>query len=244
MAFKNNRVGEKHITNEGYTIEIVEYFNWRNCTVRFNDGTLVKNRTYQNIVNGEISHPYHKSVYGIGYFGIGKHSCKVHNKAYKTWLGVMQRCYSDKYGDLYPTYIGCSVDERWHNFQNFAEWFEENYKEGFELDKDILQKGNKTYSSNTCCFVSHQINSLLIKSNSIRGKYPIGVHKSGNKFKAQLNIDGKRMHLGLFNTVEEAFQVYKLAKEKQIKKVADKWKDQIKEKVYQALINYSVEITD
>lgn len=43
---------------------------------------------------------------------------------------------------------------------------------------------------------------------------------------------------------EEAFYKYKEAKELYIKEVADKWKNQIPEKVHNALYNYVVEITD
>ena len=118
--------------------------------------------------------------------------------------------------------------------------------EGWELDKDILQKGNKLYSKETCCFVPHEINLLLTKSNRSRGEYPVGVcfHKPSGKFVAQLAINGKRKHLGLFASPEEAFQAYKLAKEAQIKVVAEKWKHLLDEWVFQALMAYEVTIDD
>ncbi len=244
LAKQYSKAGEKFTTNEGYKIEIIEYFGWDNCTIQFEDGTTVKNRTYQNIVKGEISNPYHKSVCGVGYFGVGKYSSKKHPKIYQTWISMLRRCYSKKEQEKCPTYEGCIAEGYWHNFQNFAKWFEENYVEGFELDKDILVKGNKIYSPETCCFVPHEINNLLIKSNSIRGEYVIGVYKNKSKFRAQLNVKGRRLHLGLFNTPEEAFQAYKTAKEKYIKEVAEKYKNQITEKVYQAMYNYKVEIND
>ena len=43
-------------------------------------------------------------------------------------------------------------------------------------------------------------------------------------------------------TVEEAFNVYKTIKENYIKEVANKYK--IPEKLYQALLNYQVEVND
>ena len=87
---------------------------------------------------------------------------------------------------------------------------------------------------------------MFIKRNSKRGKYPIGViyHKRDEVFYAQININGKKVHLGLFDTPEKAYFMYKTAKEKHIKEVANKYKDQITEQTYQALINYQVEITD
>ena len=117
---------------------------------------------------------------------------------------------------------------------------------GWELDKDILVKGNKLYSKDTCCFVPHEINMLLTKRDKARGEYPVGIyfHKATGKFMAQLNINGKKKYLGYFTTAEEAFQAYKLAKEAQIKVVAHKWKHLLDERVFQALMTYEVNIDD
>jgi hypothetical protein len=239
-----NRVKEKHLTNEGYTVEIIECFSSQNCTIKFDNGIVVKNNTYQNIKKGQIKNPYHKSVYEVGYFGIGKYSYKTHRKIYDIWSKILQRCYDLKCQEKYPTYKGCLVDEKWHNFQVFAEWYETKCKENFDLDKDILFKGNKIYSSTTCTFVPHEINGILIKKDANRGKYPIGVHKVGSRFKAQININSKKVGLGTFNTIEEAFQAYKIAKEQYIKELAEKYKEEITKQTYEALINYQVEITD
>jgi hypothetical protein len=239
-----SRVGEKHTTNEGYEVEIIEYFSRLNCTIQFNNGVVVTNRVYQSIIKGNIKNTYHKSVHGVGYLGIGKYNNKTHPKIYQTWRGMLGRGHYEKLQERRPTYKGCSVAEDWHNFQVFAEWFENNYKESYVLDKDILQKGNKIYSPETCCFVPQEINNLLIKYDSKRGKYPIGIHKVGNRFKVQLSINGIQAHLGYFKTIEEAFEAYKTAKEIYIEEMADKWRGQITEPTYQALINYTVEITD
>jgi len=117
---------------------------------------------------------------------------------------------------------------------------------GWALDKDILQKGNKLYSKDTCCFVPQEVNSLLIKRDNSRGEYPVGVcfRKATGKFMAQLTVNGKQKTLGYFTTPEEAFQVYKAAKEAQIKAVADKWKYLLDERVFQALLAYEVNIDD
>lgn len=248
MEKVKNRVGEKHVTKEGYTIEIIEYFKWGDCTIRFEDGTIIKNKVHQAIKNGSIKNPLHKSVLGVGYFGIGKYSYKNHPKIYTTWNSMLFRCHNENYQKRQPTYVGCLVVEEWHNFQNFAKWYEENFKpymEDWHLDKDILFRGNKTYSPETCCFVPQEINSLFTKRQNDRGKSPIGVTKLGNRFTAKLSVNNKdRGYLGLFKTPEEAFQAYKTEKEKYIKEVVNKWKDQITREVYQALINYQVEITD
>ena len=69
-------------------------------------------------------------------------------------------------------------------------------------------------------------------------------NKTKGKFVAQLNKNGKLIGLGYFDFELEAFSVYKEQKECHIKEVANKWKDQIDPRVYEALMNYQVEITD
>ena len=253
MSKKLNRVGEKYLTNEGYEIEIIEYFDANRCTVRFLNGSVLKNIEFNNIKTGRVKNLLALTMYNVGYFGVGIYkSCldSKKTKAYTTWTGMFGRCYNKIFSKKYKTYLDCTVDERWHNFQNFAKWHEENYNfeimQGWQLDKDILIKGNKGYSSETCCFVPSEINSLFVKCNNSRGEYPVGVHldKPANLYVAQLKRYKKVRYLGYFKTPEEAFQAYKVAKEAHIKEVADRWKSQIAENVYEALYNYNIEITD
>ena len=114
----------------------------------------------------------------------------------------------------------------------------------FALDKDILLKGNKIYSPETCCFVPQEINNLFIKRLRGRGKYPIGVSLNKGKYFSEISCGNTRISLGYFDTPQEAFQAYKTAKEAYIKEVADKWRGQITEQVYEAMYNYKVEIDD
>ena len=200
------------------------------------------------------------TVYGIGYVGIGKHKTTgIDGKKTKCrtyWGNIMQRCYDDKKQQKMPTYKGCYVSEEWHNFQNFADWYEKNYYEipgeKMCIDKDILVKNNKIYSADTCIFVPERINQIFIKRQNDRGNCPIGVRercrKTGAKYEARCNVykDGKakNIYLGLYNTKNEAFQVYKEFKETYIKQVADEYKDKIPEKLYNALYDYKIEIDD
>ena len=117
-----------------------------------------------------------------------------------------------------------------------------------EIDKDLLVKGNKTYSKDTCCFIPIEINSLMVMHRSSRGAHPCGVHfrkrYTKRPYCAVISRGGAYKTLGYFATAEEAFYVYKEAKEAYIKEVANKWKDQIDVRAYNALMNYQVEITD
>ena len=188
------------------------------------------------------------TVFNIGYNTKGGYKSTINKKktkVYQTWQSMLERCYNEKSLIKCPTYIGCSVDERWHNFQVFAKWFENNYVENYALDKDILIKGNKIYSPETCCFVPQEINKLFIKSGKNRGKYLIGVYKDGCRFKVQIS-KGKssQTYLGSFDTEIEAFKVYKESKENYIKELAYIWKEKIDCSIYNSLINYEVNIID
>lgn len=241
-----DRTGEIYTTNEGYKIHIVEYFNASDCTIKFNDNksTTRKNISYNSIKKGEVKNPNHRSLYGQGYLGQGKYNSTTYVKIYDAWHGMFSRCYNEKIQVKHPTYKGCSVDKRWHCLQDFGVWYENNYKEGFELDKDIINKSNKIYSPDKCDFVPKEINTILLRNQARRGNYPLGVSKRGNKFRVRCNINGKNTNFGTFTTIEEAFTTYRNIKKEEIKSLANKWKPYIKPRVYQALMNYKVEITD
>ena len=206
--------------------------------------------------NGQVKSRFAPSVYGVGYLGYEKAVDENGKtiKSYAVWMHMLRRCYSNEFQKKHPTYKGCTVCEEWHNYSNFKKWYDENYYniegERMDLDKDILVKGNKIYSPNTCVFVPQNINKLFIKSNKIRGKYPIGVcfNKDRNKFQVNCNTfyNGKsqKKFLGYYNTIEEAFNAYKQFKEADIKQIADEYKDKIPDKLYEAMYNYKVEITD
>ena len=174
---------------------------------------------------------------------------KVMVKEYDLWKSMLLRCYSKKHQSKHNAYIGCEVSENFKSYDYFYEWCQNQvgFKEGFHLDKDLLIKGNKIYSEVNCVFLPREINNVLTSRSSLRGKHPLGVcfHKCSGKFVAQINLNGaKRKHLGTFNTEIEAFKAYKEAKESYVKELANKWKGQIDNRAYNALMNYQVEIAD
>lgn len=242
------KVGELYTTNEGYKVEIVKYIGYRNCSVKFlQTGKVVHNLQYINITKGNIKNPIHKSVYGVGYFGEGVYKSKcvgIEVEHYRLWKSILLRSYSIPFKDRQPRYIGVTVCEEWHNYQNFAKWYEENHIEGFALDKDILFKGNKIYSPETCCFVPQGINNLFTEH---RGVLPRGVYENKNKtsiYVSKIRVNKKLKTLGYFDSKVEACEAYTRAKTLHIIQKAEEYKHLLKSNVYQALINYKVEITD
>lgn len=247
--------GTTIISKQGYEVRLNKYNDASNCELEFLNVKFPYkiNIEIRSFKNKTVRYPYHPSKYGVGYIGIGKFiggSYSKENIIYDYWDGILRRCYSERIKKLRNSYSDCLVDEYWHNLQNFGEWFDKNYNPKYMkswcLDKDILVKGNRIYSPETCCFVPNEINVIFTNGYIRRGEYPKGVSYKPkiNKYIAQYQKDGVVTHIGTFKTVDEAFQAYKEVKEKYIKEKADKWKDQIDPRVYEAMYNYQVEITD
>lgn len=191
---------------------------------------------------------YEPTVCGVGYWGC--ENVDIDSTAYNKWRGMLHRCYDTKIHEKYPEYIGCTVSDEWKNFSNFRYWYEKNNYGGsnLNLDKDILYKGNKIYSPDTCCLVPGFINTLFTNGKANRGEFPLGVYKEEKDgkicYRACMAVNGKNIKLGTFKTPEEAFQKYKEYKEQYIKDIAKRYKDKIPYSVYEAMMNWKIEITD
>lgn len=187
-----------------------------------------------------------KLVYG---FGVNDLEGRCTTKTYRVWQSMLSRCYSEKVQEKRPTYKSCYVCSEWLTFSNFKSWFDVNYKEGMQLDKDILKRDNKVYCPEFCRFIPSQINTLIIDSTAKRGNFPVGVsfNKVAQKYKAYIQLGtGKQKHLGYFNDPISAFNAYKEAKEQFIKQQADYYfaEGLIGLDVCIALYNWEVKITD
>jgi len=197
---KDMRKGAKYQTNNYGDLVVCEYINSLNVLVEF---TLTKYKTVCQTVcvrMGKVRDPFYPSVFGVGFFGVGKYNLSEHGKGTKCqqiWRGMIERCYYAKYHEDHPTYKGCSVDPRWHNYQVFAEWFEVHYIKGFHLDKDKLISGNRIYSPEACCFISPQENTEISVSKHYKFKSPVGEIVEVfnlNKFCRELNLNTGNMH--------------------------------------------------
>lgn len=187
-------------------------------------------------------------VYKKPIFGVGINDLLLQNKTkmYKVWKDMLRRCYDIKNQNKNPTYNDCTVCKEWLTLSNFKVWFDNNYQEPYELDKDIILKNNKTYSPNSCCFVPKEINILFTNRHNKRGNCYIGVTKNYNKYVATISICGKKQKIGSYNDEYIAFLAYKSAKEQYVKELAEKYfqEGKITKRVYDALMKYEVEITD
>ena len=252
---KIDRTGEETYNNFGSKMIITKYNNKDDIDVYFPEyDWTAEHRIYRDFKTGQVKCPYERRTFGIGYIGEGKYKTIENGKktkCYEVWNSMLQRCYDDKYQERRPTYKGCEVCEEWHNFQAFAEWYEKNYyevpNEKMCLDKDILLHGNKIYSRDTCLIVPHRVNSLFTYKRNNKLKLPSGISPHGSKYQVMCNDEsGKRITLGTYKTINEAFTIYKEFKERVIKQVADEYdsKSLIPKKGQDALYKYEVLITD
>ena len=171
--------------NEGLKFSIIGHTNRKQgkdypyFLCEFEDSTILEVSS-KHIQDGQIKNPNHPSLYGVGYFGIGSHQATKNykkTKEYQLWCRILGCCYNPK-DKSYKYYgaKGVTVDERWHNFQQFCndicelsgyeEWVTSDLK--YALDKDILCDQHnispKIYSKDTCQFIE------IVKNNSLSGK--------------------------------------------------------------------------
>lgn len=182
-----------------------------------------------------------KLVHGFGLNDM-KGKCKDGNKQakfYTAWKHVITRCYSPTFHKDNPTYVGCTVCEEWLILSNFKKWYDKNYIEGYQLDKDILVEGNKVYSPETCVYVTPQLNSLFLSCSRVRGVYPQGVSKikSNGKYVASMNRFGRLTRLGTYDTIESASEAYKKAKHEYILEVCERHRGIDLDVVLDAILN-------
>ena len=267
MKDKDYKIGEINYNSKGYKMKLIDIVGNGDVIIEFENTKEKIKCHYIDFKKGNVKSHFSPSLYGVGIVGLEK--CRDENgkvtKCYETWKGMLRRCYSKKIHDKEHTYEECEVCEEWKLFSNFKKWYDENYyqidNDIMALDKDILHKNNKIYSPDNCVFVNQVINNLFTKSNKNRGDLPIGV-KLNNNFIKSKNKDyskkyevmlswydfesknKKRGIIGYSDNIETAFKIYKKSKEENIKRIADHYKEQIPEKLYNAMYNYEVEITD
>lgn len=184
-------------------------------------------------------------------FGVGindapyKTHIKINGKRvecpfYSKWQGMLKRAYYQQYKDKNKTYKDCTVCAEWLLFSSFRVWMIKQDWKGNELDKDILIQGNKVYSPETCLFVSKKVNSLLVTCLPSRSNLKVGVFLRGdilkNKFKSYCNNDGKSIHLGYYQTEDEAHDAYCEYKYKVISDIAESQPEPIRS----ALLAYKI----
>lgn len=164
-----------------------------------------------------------------------------HFKFYLVWRSMMYRCYYKGFHKRENTYSDCFVCDEWKYLSNFKRWFDDNYIECYELDKDILVNGNREYSPNNCCFVPKEINNLIKKRITCNKSLHNGITKTvKNLYCVTIYKKNKKERINNIKSLEEAVNIYNSEKTKYIHDLADEYysKHKITESVYEALKRY------
>ena len=241
-VFKTNNYGD---------VEVTEYIDSHNITVKFLNTGAIKNTTASALTTGILKdsevHDTHK--YGVMDIPNELQKGKPKPREYSIWNGIRQRCYNENNRDNPMSYKGIKMSDNFKLYSYFKEWCHKQIgfnEDGWHLDKDILVKGNKVYSEDTCCFVPPEINCTITNNKSVRGQFPQGVtyNRTKTRYRAKIRRGAKLESLGTYDTPEEAFYAYKPIKEACIKSLAEKWKDKIDPRVYESLMRWEINITD
>ena len=184
-------------------------------------------------------------------FGVGindapyKTHIKINGKRvecpfYSKWHGMLKRSYYQPYKDKNTTYKDAIVCDEWLTFSNFKAWMTDQDWRSKELDKDLLKQGNKCYSPDTCVFVSKEVNSIIVSNSKTVGALKAGVclrkDLSKNRFKSSCSHNGKPIHLGYYETEDEAHNAYCTHKYAVIAEMASLQEEPIKS----ALLRYKI----
>lgn len=237
------KVGDRFKTNKGGDVVVVEYVDTRQMTVEFDDPHKHRVETTKTVLlKGDIKNPFAPLLFGVGYMGVGAHKTKEgasrlgfgRAPAYSAWANMLSRCYNPGYAQS-EGYSHVVVDEHWHNYQVFAEWYLDQIKtNSFDgalcLDKDILTD-EYTYSESNCCVIPYIINLEVKKARC--GKYMTGVVPSKGGFKSRIQQSDVDK---IYTTEVEAHLDYVKAKSNKIREVAVAHKEYLPSKVFEALM--------
>lgn len=248
MRIPTMQVGDKFINNQGCEAVVHEYKDCQNVILVFRDKHKTKIRTQASSVrSGSFYNPMNPTIFGVGYIGVGMHKSSydgVKDKTYSLWMNMLQRSYSEAVHERFPTYKDCSVDPIWHNYQNFAAWHKGNkyYHPDYQVDKDLIQIGNKVYSPELCSLIPRELNMLLSTGGSLRNGLPSGVryNAKANLYLTGLSKNGKWKNIGSYRCLKQAIASYKLEKENYIKYLAAQYRGLVDERVIDTLEHYEV----
>ena len=238
-VYPSRRCGDFEVTNYRSNVLV---------GVRFINTGHTKTTTKSSVLSGAVSDPLAPTVHGVGCLGEGEHTAKVVGVRKKTpqytcWSNMLARCYYPK-TSRYEAYggRGVYVAKEWLNFQNFATWYDANYREGYHLDKDLLGDGSH-YGPESCCFVPQEINGLFVNNGKKSSGLLLGVSYNKRGYVSGVSIGGKVSNRKRFKTEKEAHQYYCTEKDRAVAGAALRCfsEGRISAEVRDALLNYKTE---
>lgn len=153
------------------------------------------------------------------------------------------RCGRD-YQNRNPRYYGTYLCEEWLNDKgsSFFAWLDDNYyeidNEQMDIDKDILQYGNRLYHPELCLIVPHSINAFFEKIEI--GKTSIKFDKKIEKYSVQIFDRNQKIYVNNIDSYNDAVDIFCDIKQGILINKAKSLKERVPDKVYQALMNTDI----
>lgn len=142
-------------------------------------------------------------------------SCLIKQKFYKVWHDILNRCYNKKDKDyIFYGNRDIQIYTEWLNLRNFYDWWvKQDYKEGYELDKDLIalanhKEENKIYSPNTCLLIPSRLNQFFISYKNKNSN----IIKRASGYQAFVHFKDKMIRSAFDLTYEEALKEKKRMK--------------------------------
>lgn len=227
-------IGTKFKTIHSGICKVTKYENCSNVHVRFVKTGTTRVVQATHLRRGKVKDPIYPRIYGKGFLGEEGKS-KKYKGLYYIWRGILQRSYSKRFQDKYPTYKDCRVVKRWHSYQNFCKDISKlpNWNTpGFDLDKDLRVFGNKIYGPRYCSFIPHIVNSVFAGGNKSNTAYP-GVKI--NKQTAKRYYVKTRTGQTYFSSSKSAWLLYLENKLNHLRRLANKYRKVLHPDVYETL---------
>ncbi len=197
------RARSRHKSLSCGIVQVLKYFNSKKVIAKFlNTGHQVVCDA-KSIRSGCVRDPYNPRTAGIGFIGEGLYdSLSANGKPYRSWNCMINNCYGNHESTKKQGHHnGYTVVPEWHNFQNFAKWYEENYPNDggkYTLCRKINK--NKVYSPDTYFFATYSC-AMTVKLSKGRvkvttkrkGKGIVKKQKKTNKIKN--SVTGEIVHI-------------------------------------------------
>lgn len=236
--------GKTYVTNNFGEVVVEKYESSDKVHVRFKNTGSTTVTCMSTLRSGSLKDKQAPSILGFGIVGEDVPSKGgIQDKAYGAWHSILTRCLSPRVKAIRPTYADCKVHEDWQYYQNFKEWFYNQVgydSEGYQVDKDLLVRGNLLYSADTCCLIPRDLNVFLARLPVYGCTTRINFKVNICKYSVVVWYEGCEYELGYFKTYKQAFLELKTFKEQKLKEFAEKYKGLVSDRVYERLMTYEI----
>lgn len=196
-TYKNNKINETKIMNNGLMATIIEYINTYNITVKFENNVIVKNIAYGSFIRGTVrcSMIYKQKD---GYMECENPNIglifKIDNDDFNTIKDIFWSrhingyAFNLKYGLLHKLIIDCP--------------------KGMTIDHINGDKLDNRKSNLRICTQAQNCQNRPKKRGS-KSKYKgVSWHREMKKWVANICYNKKQIRIGFYNTPEEAYKAY------------------------------------